>query len=192
MIFESLLKMLRAIEIVTMGYWETNGVKRWGHLEPTLINAAREQLIPDTCWACSLAIASAILDVKVENNEIRWFQRAKKRGLTEVNGRISVQNFLKLSNDWNQRHSSLFKICLYNNLEIAPKLASLLANGNVVLLFSAEHVIVLGALIQQGDTAILRIIDPASKGVQSWTIDDFNKFVSQSDCIAVVGNQIQN
>ncbi len=145
---------------------------RHGFSEEELRDAHREQHIPDTCWAACLAMGSGLLGVRDENNEFRWFNRAKANSQVQPNGRILEADFLTLATHWNQTGGH-FKIKIYKKEDIAAQFSELLGTKKVVMLWSEQHAVILGAIefIEgQREKARFRILDPARGGVETWDL----------------------
>ena len=155
-------------------YWENEHFKYFGHKAGDLKRAARKQHAPETCWATCLAMAAALLGVQDWDNEFKWFRTAKAAELTESSGRITEQNFVTLAGG-----IKALKMAVYAKGDFADRMAPSLGESHVLLLWSAEHSVVLGLIQADREgppNPTYYVLDPSSGAVEEWSLDKVTKF----------------
>jgi len=139
-----------------------------------LLEVAREQHTPETCWAAAMAMASGLLGKDASNNEMAWYQKGRRSGLVKAGTtRILPEALRDLI-----RGLPGFTVELYSMLGLARALDAALKNDQIVLLMSEEHVILLGQIQmhKQSGEMTYHVIDPADGQVVAWTQAKLNEF----------------
>lgn len=156
------------VDLIRRDYWEDDTYKYFGFSADRMKAAARKQHQPETCWAACLAIASALVGADEWNNEMKWYQLAKRNDLLSKPPRIKENEFLEFA-----RNISALRMSVYNKNDLAPHMAQRLAENHVILLWSEGHSVVLGrswsAKINP-TTAMFSVIDPAVGQPEDWTL----------------------
>jgi hypothetical protein len=156
-----------------------------GHDREKLAAAARKQHQPETCWATCMAMASDLLGAKEEANEIKWFKRAKTTSKVMKSGRILEQDFLTMAKEWNSGPGGQrFKIKIYKKEEFAAHMGKALQEKHVLLLWSKEHSVVLGAMAQiprgeEQPRLDFSVLDPAVGRPTIWSLQDIYHFTDE-------------
>jgi len=154
----------------------------FGFSQPETATAAREQLMPDSCWAAAVATAAQLLKKTDYANEIKIFRIGKAAGLTLPSGRLKgAECFKSLS-------ASLtgLKLAAYEPAGAFANIPKWLGEKKVILLCSAQHVVVLAGMSVTGGpsgTYTFQLIDPASPGVKSVGFETLKNF---KDAVVVV------
>jgi hypothetical protein len=156
----------------------------FGFAEGDVATAARVQLTPDTCWAAAIAIAAKLLAKTNYANEITVFGLGKNMGLTLPSGRLKGAECFKLLS------SSMTGITMaaYEADSALAKIPGWLGEKKVILLCSAQHVIVLAGMkvgANPNDPAAYEfdMIDPATEG-RKWV--GFDVLKAFKDAVVLV------
>ena len=157
-----------------MGKWDSSGSNHIGFKFGDLSRAARRQHTPESCWAAAMATASVLLNKHQWDNQLVWYQTARRAGLIQQGTtRIQPHDLRTLING-----ISGFRIILYNLPGLMTVIDKALENDAVALLMSANHVVVLGAMKMDKafGTMEYQVVDPGNAQAATWSQADLNNF----------------
>jgi hypothetical protein len=142
----------------------------------------------DLCWATSMAMACAMLigdpkkrSVLKDTEKPSWwaeYAREYTSGVDDKGGKIQSTWFVSLVDTTNEDPGVPVACTVFTRGDMPmEKVAGNLRGGAIVLLHSANHVVVLSALAVDADRNVkYRVTDPARGEYQAWDQEALDKF----------------
>ena len=158
--------------------WKRGEVE-WVGWQSDRVEPATLKQTKNTCWAAGMAVACGILVGGVFEDEAYWTGYASDNsGRFGSSGAITYASFVDMAQTMQDDLQVPVTAAVFQTADMPMhKVSGLLRQGAVVLLHSANHIVVLSAMGFEPDGTIkYRVTDTTPGQYQTWTQNDIDGY----------------